>query len=87
MSPELETLDQLLGGELPLAIIRPLYRTQEEFQQGIYGLLSAGDILLVAADAAPVPQWRWRKLLNPAATTDLESLKVQITDQGARMIK
>ena len=31
MSPELETLDQLLGGDLPLTVIRKLFPDAERF--------------------------------------------------------
>jgi hypothetical protein len=41
-SPELETLDQLLGGDLPLTTIRELYPNDAAFLQGVLGLLKSG---------------------------------------------
>ena len=38
MSPELETLDQLLGGALALAIIRGCYPDHDRFVRGVSGL-------------------------------------------------
>ena len=39
MSPEIETLDQLLGGEMPLSAIRQLYPDQSGFEGEMLGLL------------------------------------------------
>jgi len=36
MTPELETLDQLLGGDLSLAIVRQLYSDDEAFKRGVW---------------------------------------------------
>ncbi len=44
MSAELETLDQLLGGVLSLAVIRNLYPDGDAFRRGVFGLLSSGDV-------------------------------------------
>jgi hypothetical protein len=41
--PELETLDQLLGGDMPLTVIATLYSTPDAFRKGVQGLLSCGD--------------------------------------------
>ena len=64
ISPELETLDQLLSGEpMPLAAIRVLYPNAEVFMYGTLGLLRNGDVRLRAATR--VPRWRWRELFVP----------------------
>jgi len=83
MSPELETLDQLIGGELSLAIVRTLYSSDERFLQGTTGLLSSGDVVLVTAEGIRVPDWQIRELLN-AAPSSRECFKLRLTDQGAR---
>jgi hypothetical protein len=62
VSPELETLDQLLGGDLPLAVIRTVYPDDGGFVRGMAGLLAGGDIPLLA-DGVEVPSWRWREVL------------------------
>ena len=46
MSPELETLDQLLSGDLPLSVVRIVYPDDERFILGVLGLLSDGEIQL-----------------------------------------
>jgi hypothetical protein len=87
LSPELETLDQLLGGDLRLEVVAQFFPSHEEFEMGVIGLLSCGDIVLLAGDEV-VPSWRWKELLTrenvPAET---EFLSLRITTQGVRKIK
>jgi hypothetical protein len=86
-SPELETLDQLLGGELSLAIIRTLYSNNERFDQAILGLLTEGDVVLLSTDGANIPEWRWKELFSgPSLATHLSLFKLRITEKGARKI-
>ena len=59
-APELETLDQLLGGDMPLTVIAKLYSSPEAFRTGIRGLLSCVDVLLLDTEGNGVPTWRWR---------------------------
>ncbi len=82
MSPELETLDQLLGGDLPLPVIRGLFADRDRFILAITAMLDAGELRLVEADGEDVPQWRWRDVLNFNAT----STRVAITAAGAKRI-
>jgi len=81
MSPELETLDQLLGGSLQLAVIRGLYSDDFAFARGIHGLLAAGDVRL-SDGATEVPQWQW----GQALAGDLAGLRLDITSAGSRRI-
>jgi len=88
LSPELETLDQLLGGDLSLAIIRTLYPSDIRFLQGILGLLSSGDVRLLSPDGNDVPQWQWREFLTELVVPPaINSLHLRITDHGARRIR
>ncbi len=83
MSPELETLDQLLGGELTLSVVRRLYPDDEDFAKAIHGLLISGDVKLFAGEE--VPQWRWRKLFVEGAWKCEETpLTLVLTDAGAK---
>ena len=82
-SSELETLDQLLGGDVRLEVISKLYPSREAFERGIPGLLSGGDVVLVSPNGDGVPKWRWRELLSGKG---LEELDLRITPQGARKI-
>jgi hypothetical protein len=87
MTPEIETLDQLLGGDLPLKIICNLYPDADAFRRGVFGLLSAGDVCLLMIDQTGVPTWRWRELfVEGKVMTELGSMKLSITAQGARRV-
>jgi len=70
MSPELETLDELQGGDLPIAVVSRFYSDADAFRKGIGGLLSCGDVSLLTADESVVPEWRWKKLLAENAFTE-----------------
>ena len=87
MSPELETLDQLLGGQLALSIIRNVYPDDEAFRQGVHGLLNTGDVRLLTSDGSEVPAWRWRELFVEGAVMEqLDLLSLDITGDGAKKI-
>ncbi len=86
--PELETLDQLLGGELPLSIIRALYADHESFARGVHALLLNRDVELLSEDGVVVPQWRWRELfVDGIIEKEMPVLKLRITDRGCRRIE
>ena len=52
MSPELETLDQLEGGNLPLPIVRGIFREESRFVRAIEAMLEAGEVRLLDSDGA-----------------------------------
>ena len=84
MSFELETLDQLLGGDMPLAVIRGLYPDDKSFAGGIHALLRCGDVRLFSDDGSEVPRWRWRELFDAGGFQhEMHRLRLDITNQGA----
>lgn len=80
MSPELETLDQLSGGDMPLPLVRQLYPDSARFVRGLSALLQSGDVRLVEEGGAD--QWRWQEMLADPNTWN--SLQVSLTTVGAR---
>lgn len=87
MSPELETLDQLLSGNLSLALIRNLYPDAEAFERGVLGLLRSGDVVLRTAQETEVPSWRWRELfVDGRVAEELNDFQLEITEQGAKRV-
>jgi hypothetical protein len=86
MSPELEALDQLLGGEsIPLATIRALFPNADTFIPGILGLLRNGDVRLLEKAETEVPRWRWRELFGDGSVqVELNAFQLEITEQGVR---
>ena len=82
MSPELETLDQLSGGDLSVSVIRSLFPDEDQFLRAIEAMLEAGEIRLTTADNTVVPKWQRRETLHSA--TDFT--RVSITELGGRRI-
>ena len=87
MSPELETLDQLQGKDLPLGIILQVYPDASAFMRGVLGLIAGGDVRLLTNDDVEVPSWRCRELFGDGSVMrEMEGMKLRITPQGARRI-
>lgn len=88
MSPELETLDQLLGSDLSLKVALRLYPDADSFKRGVLGLIAGGDVCLLSADDIEVPQWRCRELFaDKSEMQEIEQMKLRITAQGALRVK
>ncbi|MFM9862120.1 MAG: hypothetical protein ACKVRO_00815 [Micropepsaceae bacterium] len=87
MSRELDTLDQISEGGLPLQVVRRLYPDEKPFAVAIHALLRNGDVQLLS-DGVEVPRWRWRELFEEEdeVTKELPRLRLQITDKGARTL-
>jgi len=84
MGPELETLDQLQGGEQPLRVIRRIYADDQSFAKSIHALLLGGDVRLLAGDE--VPSWRWRELFIDGVWKHQQDLMLDLTPAGAKRI-
>jgi hypothetical protein len=85
MSPELETLDQLMGGDLPLAIVRGFFDDDSRFTRALLAMLDAGEVRLLATDGTELPRWRWRQVLSAAVgETDNTGALLSVTEAGAR---
>ena len=87
MSPELETLDQLQGDDLPLRIVLRLFPDAMAFKRGVLGLITGGDVRLLTGDDVEVPSWRCRELfVDETVMEEMEHMKLRITPQGVRRI-
>jgi hypothetical protein len=86
-SPELETLDQLLGGDMNLSVIRIVWPNDARFLAGIKGLVVSGDVLLLTNEGAPVPQWQLRALLEEREVlAKLNGFCLRLTEQGSARV-
>ena len=86
-SPELETLDQLLSGELSLTALRTVYPNDDAFVRGLRGLLVSGDVLLLTPEKNKVPDWQWEEAFRRGIThSEMKDYYLSITPQGARRI-
>jgi hypothetical protein len=87
MSPELDTLDQLLGGKLPLSVIRQVFSDDSRFAASIHKMLTSGDVCLRNDYGEVLPSWQWRELFDGGKWLGKQSrLMLDLTDQGARRI-
>lgn len=86
-SLELEILDQLLGGDLPLNALRDLFPSDARFTQAVHGLLLNGDVQLRDSTRSDLPKWWWQSLFGEqAAMEELSAYRLHITDRGIRRI-
>lgn len=84
ISPELEVLDQLLGGPKPLAVIRRVFESDDHFRRALLAMLYAGDIRLLRDERTEVRSWEWQSMLSdPRQWSDH---RLSLTDQGLHRI-
>ena len=82
-SPELETLDQLDGGDMALNVIRRVWPDDARFLVGIKALVVAGDVALIADDGTEVPAWRLRLLFDERSIlNEIGRFSLRLTQQG-----
>lgn len=62
--PELDTLDQLCGGDLPLAVVRQIFGDDDRFHRALLAMLHGRDVRLLTTNGDEVPRWRWGQLLS-----------------------
>lgn len=62
--PELETLDQLCGGDLPLSVIYGLFGDDDRFRRGVRQMLKNGEVRLLTHQGEEIPSWNWTEILS-----------------------
>ena len=86
-SPELELLDQLLGGDLPLNVIADLFPDLRRCRQAVGAMQEAGEISILDSAGQPVPMWRYRELeCEPGFWAEGTLFQMTITEVGAKRI-
>lgn len=86
-SPELETLDQLLGGDMPVSVIARVFPSSESCREGLLGLLHEGDVILLNAHDEETRQWQWRELFSTSDWLQrLSTYRLRVTAQGAKKV-
>jgi len=87
MTPELEVLDQLLGGDLSLGVIASLFRDKDHCRQAIGAMLNSGEVCIVDALGQALPAWRYRELeAAPDTWSEETTYRLSITDVGAKRV-
>jgi hypothetical protein len=87
MIPELEVLDQLLGGDLPLNVIAGLFPDRDRCRRAVGAMLKGGEVCILDAAGQPVPEWRYRELeYAPDIWSEGTTYRMSIADAGAKRI-
>ena len=85
-SSELETLDQLLGGDLVLTVVRSFYESDDKFKAGVRGLVRDRCAILIH-DGCSVPEWKVAEILRQPITPEiLSQYALSITDSGVSRV-
>jgi hypothetical protein len=84
MSPELEILDQLVGGDMLVCVLRQLFQDEEHFIRATTWMLNQGEIQLIDQEGAEVPAWNWKHALRKSLETPADEYRLSITLSGCR---
>ncbi len=88
MTPELEVLDQLVAGDLSLAIIADLFPDQYRCRQAIGAMLKAGEVCILGERGQALPAWRYRELEDaPDTWSKATAYRLSSTDAGAKRLR
>jgi len=80
--PELEVLDQLLAGPMPIALVRRIFDDEQSFRRALLAMLYAGDLRLLRDEWTEVRSWEWQAVLsNPS---EWPNHTVAVTVQGSK---
>ena len=87
MSPELEVLDQLQGGDMALGVVAALFPDEAHARRAIVAMLAAGELRLFDAEGAALSPWQLRELEHQTDSWHADTHhRLAITAAGARRI-
>lgn len=78
MSPELDLLDQLLAGNMPLAVLLRLFPSIPRARHAIHAMLAGDEIRLIGTDGAELQPWQWQAL-SRASDSDWRRAAADLT--------
>lgn len=86
MSPEIEVLDQLLGGDLPLSVVVDLFADEVHARKAISAMVESGQVELLE-NGTPLPLWRLREVTSQEHSLRTETrYQLSITEAGAKKV-
>ena len=87
MSLELEVLDQLQGGDLPLGVLAALFPDEAHARRGILAMVLAGDVNLLDVEGVALSAWQLRELQRrPSSWRTDTQYHLSLTEAGARRV-
>lgn len=87
MTPELEVLDQLEGGDLPLDVVAGLFSDLQHCRRATVAMLQDGKIIILDPSEEPVPPWRFREFeLSDEFWAAGSGYRMSLSDEGLRFL-
>ena len=87
MSPELEVLDQLQGGDLPLRVVASLFPDEAHARRAIAAMLAAGELELLDAKGTVLTPWQQSELERKSDSWCADTqYSLAMTEAGSRRI-
>lgn len=87
MSPELEVLDQLIGGDLSLDVIAGLFPEEDHCRRAVQAMLHSGYVLVLDEKGLSIPEWRYLELRDQSEIWKRGTpYRMSITDAGAKRV-
>jgi hypothetical protein len=87
MSPEIDVLDQLLGGDMPLGVVASLFPDEADARRAIVAMLAVGELAIFDAEGAALSPWQVGELQRqPGSWREDTQYRLTITDKGARRV-
>ena len=84
MTPEIEVLDQLEGGDLPLSEVVSLFPNEEDARRAIVAMVAAGELRLLDVKGVALLPWQLRELERQPGPWRADTRhRVSITDAGS----
>jgi hypothetical protein len=88
MSLELEVLDQLEGGDMPLSVLASLFPDEAQARRAIAALVTTGEVSILDAAGTVIAPWQLRELERQPNSWRAETqYRLRLTDTGARRIR
>jgi hypothetical protein len=88
MSLELEVLDQLEGGDMPLSVLASLFRDEAHALHAIAALVTTGEVCILDPAGTVLAPWQMRELeLQPSSWRAATQYQLRLTAAGARRIR
>jgi hypothetical protein len=88
MSPELDVIEQLAGGDLPLPIICGLFDEDDRAKRALANYISKGVVLFISDREGVLPRWKCEEILRQAVHLDRHTeVRVSLTDKGAKVLE
>jgi hypothetical protein len=86
MSPELEMIDQLLGGDLSLPVVRGFFPDDDRARRALANYVSKGVVLFITDKEGVLPKWKCEEMFRRLEPLEHHNeVRVSLTHKAAKM--